>query len=318
MSLLKVANLKIQIGKAEPVRDVSFEIQPGEILGFAGESGSGKSLTSLSLIDLLPENSQVSGEFSWKNKSVSKTERQNLRGRSISMIFQDPMGSLNPSYNIEAQIHEVLEHRQNFKNVSLDLHAETLRLLTQVGISAPEKRLKAYPHQLSGGLCQRVGIALALAAAPDLLIADEPTTALDVTIQMQILELIYKLAKETKMAVIFVTHDLAVASRICDRVMILYAGQSVELDSAQTIFSKPNHPYTKALLTARPRLGQTRLQAIAGRVPSALERVQGCVFADRCLAKDKVGQKFSIFNYCKTNAPVFQNGVRCFLNKEEF
>lgn len=287
MKNLIVDHLSIRFGTASPVRDVCFQLDAGRSLGVVGESGSGKSLTALALMGLLPEQAQVSGELSWGGRSLqamTERERRAVRGREIAMIFQDPMTCLNPSFTVGFQIDEVLKLRLGIRS-SVERRKRGLEILGDVGIPAPETRWDAYPHQLSGGMSQRVAIAQALASEPELLIADEPTTALDVTVQMQILELLFSLKKKRGMSLLFVTHDLSVAGRLCDEILVMYAGQSLEFAAANAILKSPQHPYTQALLAARPHLGggaSERLKTIPGSVPRATEQIRGCVFAARC------------------------------------
>ena len=286
-SKLEVRNLAIQFGAGRPVREVNLTIDGGEAVGVVGESGSGKSLTALAIMGLLPANAEVTGEIFWNGHDLLKATnsvRREIRGRDIAMIFQDPMSSLNPSFTVGFQIDEVLKFRLGMRDASAR-RERGIHLLGEVGISAPRERLKSYPHQLSGGMSQRVSIAMALAAEPKLLIADEPTTALDVTVQMQILELLTRLKKSHGMSLLFVTHDLAVASRVCDDIAVFYAGRTVERATSKELLTKPRHPYTQALLGARPQPGEparTRLKSIEGTVPRATDAIAGCVFASRC------------------------------------
>lgn len=312
---LEIRNLAIRFGSGLPVREVNLTIQPGEAVGVVGESGSGKSLTSLAIMGLLPANAIVSGEILWRGQDLLKASnsvRREIRGREIAMIFQDPMSSLNPSFTVGFQIDEVLKFRLGMRNASAR-RERGLQLLSEVGISAPQDRWLSHPHQLSGGMSQRVCIAMALAAEPKLLIADEPTTALDVTVQMQILELLARLKKTRGMSLLFVTHDLAVASHVCDDISVFYAGRTVERANSARLLSEPQHPYTRALLGARPRPGdpaRTRLKSIEGTVPRATEVISGCVFSSRC---EKV------FDRCLREVPPryeadgTQNFASCFL-----
>lgn len=281
------------------VDSVSFSIKPGQTVGLVGESGSGKSVTSLSIMRLIqsPAGRISSGEISLGDKNLltmSEHEMRAIRGNQIGMIFQEPMTSLNPVFTVGNQIAEVFQiHHRLGKRESMERAVEMLRL---VKIPAPELRVKEYPHQLSGGMRQRVMIAMALACRPKLLIADEPTTALDVTIQAQILELIRSLQTEIGMAVLLITHDLGVVAEVCDAVMVMYAGRIVERGSVREIFQNPRHPYTKGLLQSVPVLGRkvTKLPTINGIVPSLAELGAGCHFASRCgLATDK----------CRTEVP---------------
>lgn len=299
MTLLEVRDLSLRIGSAQPLRDVQFQLEKGRSIGIVGESGSGKSLTSLAIMGLLPEKAQVSGQIIWKNQNLLKLDsakHASFRGREIAMIFQDPMSSLNPSYTVGFQIDEVLRLRLGLTS-SVARRERGLSLLREVGIPAPEERWQAYPHQLSGGMSQRICIAMALAGEPELLIADEPTTALDVTVQSQILTLLRRLMNDRGMSMIFVTHDLAVAMKVCDEIAVFYAGETVESDSANRILENPRHPYTSALIKSRPGFGQgvrSRLASIGGSVPLSSEKILGCSFAPRC---EKV------FDACRTVKP---------------
>ncbi len=275
-------------GVAQAVDGVSFEVREGETLGIVGESGCGKTVTSLSILGLLPKPpAKVEAGSSIRflgEELVDADERRlrALRGNDISMIFQEPMSSLNPVYTVGNQIGEALRlHR------GMDRHearAESVRLLTEVGIAEPDRRVDEYPHQLSGGMRQRVMIAMALSCEPRLLIADEPTTALDVTIQAQILDLLASLRSKHGMAVLLITHDLGVVAEVCDRVVVMYAGQVVEAGDVYEIFANPRHPYTRGLLASLPSVdnpGQ-RLNAIPGTVPNPIAWPSGCRFQDRC------------------------------------
>jgi len=292
MPLLEVTELRTYFeteeGVARAVDGVSFAVEPGEILGIVGESGSGKSVTSLSILRLIPEppgrilpGSSI--RFRGEELLALPEERmRRVRGNDIAMIFQEPMTSLNPVYPVGDQIAEALRvHRGLGKR---EARGRAIELLRRVGIADPEERVDAYPHQLSGGMRQRVMIAMALSCEPDLLIADEPTTALDVTIQAQILELIRELRDRTGMAVILITHDLGVVAEVCDRVVVMYAGEVVEEGEVATIFRDPRHPYTRGLLQAIPRLGRRveRLAVIPGTVPSPTAWPAACRFHPRC------------------------------------
>jgi oligopeptide/dipeptide ABC transporter ATP-binding protein len=290
--LLEVTNLRTwfrtDAGVAKAVDGVSFHVDAGEVLGIVGESGCGKSVTSLSIMQLIP---QPPGELLAGSSIRFKGEElvgardsrlRDLRGNDIAMIFQEPMTSLNPVYTVGDQIGEALRlHRRIRKGEARERSIEMLRL---VGIPSPEARVDEYPHQLSGGQRQRVMIAMALSCEPELLIADEPTTALDVTIQAQILELLAELRQRLGMAVILITHDLGVVAEVCDRVVVMYAGQVVEHGTVEQIFREPRHPYTEGLLQAVPRLGvkQDELAVIPGTVPSPTAWPIGCRFHDRC------------------------------------
>ena len=275
------------------VSDISFRIAAGETLALVGESGCGKSLTAMSLLHLLPQ-PQVrlhSGEIILAGQAVhrlGKKQFRKLRSHRIGVIFQDPMTALNPVQPIGKQIDEVLRlHRPELARRAR--RDRCLELLNDVGLPAPEARLIAYPHQLSGGMRQRVMIAMALAAEPEVLIADEPTTALDVTIQAQILQLLKKLQDERGMAMLFITHDLALVSQLADRVAVMYAGKILEQNRAKALFQSPKHPYTRGLLAARPASAtgpKTLLTAMPGQVPSIDAMPPGCRFANRCAYAD--------------------------------
>ncbi|MBI5633972.1 MAG: ABC transporter ATP-binding protein [Nitrospirae bacterium] len=287
MSLLGVRDLNIFFrSAAEPVNVVSnlnFEIKESEIFGLAGESGCGKSITALSILGILPASARAEGEILFKGRNLLTLERESLRrirGNEISMIFQEPMTSLNPVLTIGYQIAEVLvTHKAMKKKDAMDRAVELLR---SVRIPSPELRAREYPHQMSGGMRQRVMIAMAIACNPALLIADEPTTALDVTIQAQILELIQGLREEKKMSILFITHDLAIISENAARVAIMYAGRIMELAATRDIFSNPRHPYTMGLLDSLPQQRGKDLKPIPGFVPRPEALPPGCKFSDRC------------------------------------
>jgi oligopeptide/dipeptide ABC transporter ATP-binding protein len=289
--MLEVDRLTVTVaadkGATALVQDISFSIAPGEILGLVGESGCGKSVTAMSILRLLPEPQTriAQGQVRFEDVNIAALKPaglRKLRGGRIGMIFQEPMTSLNPSFTIGWQLREALRLHTNLRGSALE--TRLLEVLTLVGIGAPERRLAQYPHELSGGLRQRIMIAMALSCSPKLLIADEPTTALDVTIQLQILELIGKLRRELGMAVLLITHDLGVISSFADRVAVMYAGRIIETAPADLLFAAPRHPYTAGLLAARPRLAAPRemLTAIAGTVPPPHARPAGCTFAPRC------------------------------------
>ncbi len=280
-------------GTSKAVNKVSFSLKKGETLGIVGESGSGKSITSLSLLRLIPSppGKIVGGNIYFKGEDLlSKTDKQmrSIRGNEISMIFQEPMTSLNPVYSVGEQIAEVIRLHQNLGKK--EAWQKAVDMLKLVGIPSPEKRAKQEPHELSGGMRQRVMIAMALACHPEVLIADEPTTALDVTIQAQILELIKNLQKEFGTAVILITHDLGVVYESCDRVAVMYAGKIVEYTTANELFENPKHPYTIGLLNSLPRLDldQEELTTIPGTVPSPYNMPKGCSFAPRCAFAKKI------------------------------
>ncbi|PKR77216.1 peptide ABC transporter ATP-binding protein [Halalkalibacillus sediminis] len=273
-------------GEIKAVDGVSFTVEKGKTIGIVGESGSGKSITALSILRLLENPGKiVGGEVLFKGKDLAKAserEMRGIRGNQISMIFQEPMTSLNPVYTVGQQIRETLKVHQGLgKNGGTKKGIELLKL---VGIPSPEERIKAYPHELSGGMRQRVMIAMALACNPELLIADEPTTALDVTIQAQILELINELQEDMGMSVIMITHDLGVVAETCDYVAVMYGGKVVEFADIETLFKNPRHPYTVGLLKSLPRhdIDVDELEPIKGTVPSPREMPDGCRFANRC------------------------------------
>lgn len=273
-------------GVVKAVDGVSFEVREGETLGIVGESGSGKSVTSLSIMRLLDQNGKiVDGKIIFKGRNLlelSESEMRKIRGKEIAMIFQEPMVALNPVFTIGDQIMEAIILHQNVSEK--EARKMAIDLLRKVGIPEPEKRVDEYPHQLSGGMRQRAMIAMALSCRPSLLIADEPTTALDVTIQAQILELMKELQREYGMAIILITHDMGVVAEMSDKVAVMYAGKVVEYGDVKTIFTEPKHPYTYALLESIPRIDveQERLKSIPGNVPDPLNFPPGCKFHPRC------------------------------------
>ena len=289
--LLEVRDLKVSFrtedGVVRAVDGVSFTLSPGETLGIVGESGSGKSVTMMSVMRLIVDpNARFEGEVRYKGRDLMKLSREDMRevrGSELAMIFQDPMTSLNPVYRVGWQIAEQIRtHERISRRAARD---RAIELLTAVGIPHPAERVNDYPHQFSGGMRQRVMIAMALSCSPDLLIADEPTTALDVTIQAQILNLIKKLKEDFGSAVVLITHDMGVVADIADRVAVMYAGRMVEQGSKQDLFYDPQHPYTWGLLGSIARLDRPkprRLTAIPGLPPSLLRLPEGCAFGDRC------------------------------------
>jgi peptide/nickel transport system ATP-binding protein len=291
-TLLSVRDLAVTFGlrgqrEAYAVDEVSFDIRPGEHIGLVGESGSGKSVTSLAVMGLLPKRGvKISGEvrYAGENLLTWSTRRMSaLRGRDIAMVFQDPMTSLNPVVPIGTQVTEIL--RRHFDMSKSDARKRAGDLLQKVGIPDPARRLKEYPHQMSGGMRQRMLIAMALACEPRLLIADEPTTALDVTIQAQILELLKELVADTGAALLMITHDLGVVAGLCDKVNVMYSGRIVESATRGVLFGSPRHPYTGGLLRSVPRLDSPRgapLKPIPGSPTNVLPWTQGCAFAPRC------------------------------------
>src|SRR3954468_1428734 len=298
-ALLEVENLQTHFrtpdGVNRAVDGVTFHVNAGETLAIVGESGCGKSVTAMSILRLIPEPpGKIAGSIRFQGKDLLKLsdkEMRQIRGNEISMIFQEPMTSLNPVLTVGRQIGETLRLHQGLS--SQQAEAKAVEMLTLVGIPEPKRRVREYPHQLSGGMRQRVMIAIALACNPKLLIADEPTTALDVTIQAQILKLMLDLKQRVGAAIILITHDLGVVAEIAERVMVMYAGRKVEEAPVAELFRSPRHPYTQGLLGAVPKLGSSltgaarRLAEIPGQVPSLKGRIEGCVFAGRCaLATD--------------------------------
>jgi len=289
--LLSVEDLRVEFwtqrGTVHAVNGISFDIAPGETLGIVGESGCGKSVTSLALMGILPRAGRITGGTAMFGDrdlfTLSDRELRRIRGRDIAMIFQDPMTSLNPVLTIGRQIREALE--AHFDLSKAEANKRVADLLDQVGIPSSEIRLKDYPHQFSGGMRQRAMIAMALACEPKVLIADEPTTALDVTIQAQILDLLKRLVEDRETALMLITHDLGVVAGMCERVNVMYAGMFMETGSAEQLFGRPRHPYTLGLLQSVPRLDaerKTRLQPIEGSPRDMLRAPQACPFQPRC------------------------------------
>ncbi|WP_026907948.1 ABC transporter ATP-binding protein [Paucisalibacillus globulus] len=319
--LLEVKNLHTHFftkaGVVRAVDGVSFDVKPGETIGIVGESGSGKSITAMSILGLIPSppGKIVDGEINFKGDNLlKKTEKQmrQIRGKEIAMVFQDPMTSLNPVFTVEKQMVEtILAHEKVTKKQA---QQRAVELLNMVGIPDPKKRLKNYPHEFSGGMRQRVMIAMALSCNPSLLIADEPTTALDVTIQAQILELFKKMQKELDMAIIMITHDLGVVSEVCDRVMVMYAGKPAEFTQTKKLFDNGRHPYTTGLMNSIPKItpNKEKLQPIKGLPPDLRSLPQGCSFAPRCN---------HVMASCLTNDPTLSevddnHFVRCLLYEQ--
>lgn len=295
MSILySVENLSVQFGKNYVVHDVSFNLEKGKIFCLVGESGSGKSMTALSLLKLLPEQAHcTASKFDFLGTNILKANDKELyaiRGKEISMIFQEPMTSLNPVFKVSSQIMESLQY--HLKLSKLEARKRCVELCEKVGI--PLEKIDEYPHKLSGGMRQRIMIAMALACSPKLLIADEPTTALDVTIQGQILSLLKSLVQEKDMAMLFITHDLGIVSELADVVGVMYAGELVELAAAHDFFTNAKHPYSQALISCLPKLENNpkRLNAIQGTVPKPSKQRDYCAFMDRCAYKtDRCNQK---------------------------
>jgi peptide/nickel transport system ATP-binding protein len=299
MALLEIDNLQVHFrtpdGVNRAVDGVSFHVNEGETLAVVGESGCGKSVTAMSILRLIQEPpGKIAGSIRFQGNELLKlSEREmcGIRGNDISMIFQEPMTSLNPVLNVGRQLGETLRLHEGLDKKAAE--ARAVEMLTLVGIPEPRRRVREYPHQLSGGMRQRVMIAIALACNPKLLIADEPTTALDVTIQAQILDLMKDLKRRVGAAIVLITHDLGVVAEVAERVIVMYAGRKVEEAPVAELFRNPRHPYTQGLLGAVPKLGSslsgtaTRLAEIPGLVPSMKQRIEGCVFASRCaLATD--------------------------------
>jgi oligopeptide/dipeptide ABC transporter ATP-binding protein len=304
LALLEVRDLRTSFttdeGELAAVDGVSFQVQAGRTLAIVGESGCGKSVTSLSVMGLVGAGGRVAGSIRFEGRELvgaPEHEWQDLRGNGMAMIFQEPMSSLNPAFTIGEQIVEGLRRHRPLSRAQAVERA--LEMLKRVRIPAPEQRFHEHPHKLSGGMRQRVMIAMALSCEPRLLIADEPTTALDVTIQAQILELLRTLQRETGTAIVLITHDLGVVAETADDVAVMYAGRIVEQAPARTLFERPEHPYTVGLLGAMPRLDaeQDRLASIEGQVPSPLQTLPGCRFAERCPFADA---------RCRTEAPPLQ------------
>jgi oligopeptide/dipeptide ABC transporter ATP-binding protein len=326
--LLEVKNLTIGFhtdqGDVTAIEKVSFQLMPGEILGIVGESGCGKSVTVKSIMRLLPQYNSFTSEASeilFEGKDIcqmNESEMRSIRGNRIAMIFQEPMTALNPVFTIGWQLDEALKYHTSLNRAQRT--ERVIQMLKAVEIPNPEQRYREYPNQLSGGMRQRVMIAIALCCDPEILLADEPTTALDVTIQAQILRLMNNLKSKTGTAIVLVTHDLGVVAQSCDRVIVMYAGQIVEIANVRDIFHSPKHPYTKALLDSMPKPGasnhQARLPTIEGMVPSLFELPAGCRFQDRCKNRqDQCVQSLpSLDPIADSENP---RGVRCFFPVEE-
>lgn len=317
--LLNVNDLKVTFttpdGNVTAVNNLNFTLNPGETLGIVGESGSGKSQMAFSLMGLLAKNGLIEGSATFEGKkllTLSSKERNQLRAREISMIFQDPMTSLNPYMRVGEQLMEVLIlHEKMSRKAAFNACVD---MLEKVKIPEPVQRMKMYPHEFSGGMRQRIMIAMALLCHPKLLIADEPTTALDVTVQAQIMSLLNELKEEFNTAIILITHDLGVVAGTCDKVLVMYAGRTMEYNTAKEIFEHPTHPYTKGLLNAIPRLDLTHqtLQTIAGDPPNLLRLPAGCPFAPRCTYRYEACEKSPALT------PFNEHGLRaCFRRVEE-
>jgi oligopeptide transport system ATP-binding protein len=289
--ILSIENLSVSINTPKrivyPVNNASIDFYPGETVAIVGESGSGKTVLTQSLLRLLPsQNTSYSGKIHFHGHDLitaSPSIIRDIRGKDISMIFQDPLSSLNPVLTVGTQIIEnIFQHTTMDYN---DAYKHTLELMSRVGMSSPETRFRQYPHELSGGLRQRVLIAIAISCKPSILIADEPTTALDVTIQAQIIALLTTLQKEENTTIVIISHDLAVVAGIADRIAVMYGGEIVELNTVNNIFEQPRHPYTQALLSTIPNIAHTRrknLKPIPGQIPTPIKNPNQCIFADRC------------------------------------
>lgn len=286
-SILQIRDLRVtfntQVGELKAVRGIDVDVAPGEILGVVGESGSGKSVSFLAAMGLLPSSATISGSVILDGKELIGAKRKairSVRGKSLAMVFQDPLSALNPVHRVGDQIVEMIQSHQDMN--THDAEKRAVELLEIVGIPQPGERARQYPHEFSGGMRQRVVIAMAIANNPKVLIADEPTTALDVTVQAQILEVIQKVQQTFGTAVVLITHDLGVIARVADSVNVMYAGRNVESGSVQSIFDHPSHPYTRGLLSSLPHEGAERLQPITGFPPNMLAPPSGCGFAPRC------------------------------------
>ena len=321
-NILEINNLKTVFKsrgqEVQAVRGVSFSVGESEIVGLVGESGSGKSVTMKAVLGILPENAEISSDSMKLNgtelSGLSEEEYRKLRGKDMTMIFQDPMTALNPLLKVGKQLEEVI--LRHSKCSEEEAKKKAVEMLGKVGIPTPEQRVKQYPHEFSGGMRQRVLIAMALACEPKLLIADEPTTALDVTIQAQILDLLKELKEEYQTSIVLITHDMGVVATVCSKIAIMYGGLIMETGTADEIFYNPKHPYTKALLRAIPSLDLKegeRLQSIEGLPPSLIDPPKGCPFAERCeYANEK----------CKNEMPKYHqfsetHRSMCFLNAQE-
>lgn len=318
--LLDIQNLKTYFntedGVVKAVNGISLKINKGDVLGLVGESGSGKSVSAFSIIRLVPSPPGVTtGKILFKGQDILELpveDMHKLRGKEIAMIFQEPMSSLNPVIKIGEQVKEVMEIHTDFSEE--EIHAKTIKMLEDVGIPSPESRMNNYPHELSGGMLQRVMIAIALACNPALLIADEPTTALDVTVQAQILDLIQQMKEKHDSTVILITHDLAVVAETANVIAVMYAGNLVEKADVKELFSDPKHPYTQGLLDSIPMLGVNKeVTEIPGQVPNLIDLPHNCPFVDRCSKK---------MDICKEQKPQLKDigqdhMVRCFLYHKE-
>ena len=322
--LLEVKGLRTSFytrdGVIRAVDGIDFHVDRREVLGLVGESGCGKSVTSLSVLRLIPKPGRIeAGEVLFEGNDLLKVDSdamRKIRGEQIAMIFQQPTSALNPVWDVGRQIAEVLEIHRNMKQKAA--RGRALELLKMVGIPDPERRLRAFPHELSGGMAQRVMIAMALACEPDLLIADEPTTALDVTIQAQILDLMRHLREETGTAIILITHDLGVVAEMCDRVAVMYAGEIVEQTDVVSLFRNPRHPYTRGLIASVPVMGDVReaLTVIPGNVPNLIDLPPACRFAPRCVARVEAGLQICTERHPALLPVDADHDTRCWLNHD--
>ena len=318
--LLEVKDLDVGFetpdGRVHAVNHLNFSIKPGETMALVGESGSGKTQTAMAIMGLLAENGHYSGQAIFKGKDLlqmNTTELNQHRGNEIAMIFQDPMTSLNPYLRIEKQMIEVVMYHQGLHKA--EAKAQAIEMLRAVRVPDPERNIRLYPHEFSGGMRQRVMVAMGLLSEPDLLIADEPTAALDVTVRSQITHLMSALRQESNTAIMLITHDLGVVAGLCDRVLVMYAGEAVECGSVEQIYYDPRHPYTQGLLKSVPRLDRPEddsLEAIPGNPPNMLNLPKGCKFRDRCP---------QAFESCKEKPPMQltedRHAYRCFLGESE-
>lgn len=319
-SLLTIKDLNLEFktsrGILKALNGISFDVQRGEVFGLVGETGCGKTITGLSILKLLPRSAKITnGEIRFDGINLleqSTAEMQNIRGGKIAMIFQDPSSSLNPVFSIGSQMKRVIQQHTNLNKTQANARAS--EMIDAVGLPDVKRILNSYPHQLSGGQQQRVMIAMALSCRPQLLIADEPTTALDVTIQAQILNLLKNLQKQFDISVILITHNLGVVAQTCDRLAVLYAGRVAEIGTTKNIFNNPQHPYTRGLMNAipKPQMRGKKMPAIAGSVPSNPGAIKGCAFAERC--------EF-VFEKCKVESPALfpineNHRASCFLINE--
>jgi oligopeptide transport system ATP-binding protein len=319
-ALLEVRDLTVSFdtpeGEVHAVSGIDFQLDAGDALAIVGESGSGKTQSMMALMGLLAENGHASGQALYKGRDLMQMQAHELnqhRGRDIAMIFQDPMTSLNPYMNIEKQMTEVVMHHQGLNHREAKDHA--IEMLRAVRIPDPEQRIRQYPHEFSGGMRQRVMVAMGLLCEPDILIADEPTTALDVTVQAQISQLMAELRRKSNTAIVLITHDLGVVAGLCDRVLVMYAGEVVEYGTVEQIYYEPRHPYTKGLLDSVPRLDDVEdqsLHAIPGNPPNLLSLPPGCNFRPRCAFA---------FEACHEKPALVDVGEghcsRCFLDEEQ-